>query len=329
MLPVVPVGEIEMGGLTGLKKFAALATLAAMAMSGTHATNAQPAPTETAANRDAAARAIAESLTPRRGAVAIPSAQATLDLGTAYDFYGEQDAKRILTELWGNPPEASSNVLGLVMPAGASPLSDAWGAAVTYEATGYVSDEDAQSTDYDELLVQMRSGETENNEARAAQGYAAMSLIGWAERPTYDPVKHSVIWAQNIRFADQADNTLNYDVRLLGRRGVLSLNLISSMSQLDQVKQAATNFASKASFDAGETYADYDSSTDAVAEYGVGGLVAAGVGVAAAQKLGIFAVLLKFGKFILIGLFALLAVFRNRIAALFGRKNEEEVDGQP
>lgn len=268
-------------------------------------------------------RAIVEALNPRRGEVPIESAQATLDLGTAYDFYDAADARRILTELWGNPPEASDDVLGLVMPAGASPLSDSWGAAVSYEPTGYVSDEDAQSADYDELLEQMQAGESENNAQRAQAGYPAMNLVGWAERPTYDATRHSVVWAQNIRFADSTRNTLNYDVRMLGRRGVLSLNLISTMDQLPEVKRAAAAFASHAEFNAGATYADYDSSTDATADYGVGGLVAAGVGVAAAQKLGIFALLLKFGKFIFIGLIALLAAFRGKIAGLFGGRKEE------
>lgn len=283
--------------------------------------------TTATADRAASQRAILEALQPRRGEVTIDAAQATLDLGSDYDFYDAADARRILTDLWGNPPEASSHVLGLVMPAGASPVSDSWGAAVSYEATGYVSDDDAQSTDYDALLEQMRSGESENNAQRAQAGYPAMNLVGWAERPTYNPASHSVIWAQNIRFADSTRNTLNYDVRVLGRRGVLSLNLISTMDQLDEIKQAAANFAGKAEFNTGSTYADYDSSTDATAEYGVGGLVAAGVGVAAAQKLGIFAVLLKFGKFILIGLVALIAVFRQKIAGLFGvRTNDEYAD---
>lgn len=301
----------------------AVTVMAPLVMSGSVATATTTAAVDPAA-RAARQRAIVETLNPRRGEVPIESAQATLDLGTAYDFYDAADARRILTDLWGNPPEASSDILGLVLPAGVSPLSDSWGAAVSYEPTGYVSDDDAQSANYDELLEQMQAGESENNAQRTQAGYPAMNLVGWAERPTYDSARHSVIWAQNIRFADSTRNTLNYDVRMLGRRGVLSLNLISTMDQLPEVKRAAAAFASHAQFNAGATYADYDSSTDATAEYGVGGLVAAGVGVAAAQKLGIFALLLKFGKFIFIGVIALLAAFRNKIAGLFGGRKEED-----
>jgi uncharacterized membrane-anchored protein len=44
--------------------------------------------------------------------------------------------------------------------------------------------------------------------------------------------------------------------------------------------------------------------------------------VAVAKKLGIFALLVKFAKPLLIGLFALFAVFRNRIMGLFSRKSD-------
>lgn len=270
--------------------------------------------------------AAAKSLQPRHGKIAIAEAHATLDLGDAYDFYGPEDARKILVDIWGNPSQSADRVLGMVMPAGASPLSDAWGAVVTYEETGFVSDDDAGKVDYAELLTQMREGEDENNEKRKAAGYPAMHLAGWAEQPTYDAGTHSVVWAQDIAVGDAASHTLNYDVRTLGRRGVLSLNLVSSMDQLSDVRQAATAFADHAAFDQGARYQDYDSSTDKTAEYGIGGLIAAGVGVAAAKKLGILAILLKFLKPIAIAAIAAFAVLRNKIAGLFGRRKAEEDD---
>jgi uncharacterized membrane-anchored protein len=275
----------------------------------------------------ASARAIVASLHPRRGEIILTDAQASLNLGDAYDFYDAADAQRIIVDLWGNPPQSAQDILGMVMPAGASPISDSWGAAITYEASGYVADDDAQSTDYDALLSQMQAGEDTHNAERIRQGYPAMNLVGWAERPAYDANRHSVIWAQNIRFTDQRGaNSLNYDVRLLGRWGVLSLNLVSTMDRLPQVRQAAAAFTSQAHFRPGAAYNDFNGTTDQVAEFGVGGLVAAGVGVAAAQKLGLLALLAKFGKLILIGIIALAAGLRNRIAALFGRRSNAVAD---
>jgi uncharacterized membrane-anchored protein len=199
---------------------------------------------------------------------------------------------------------------------------------VTFEDTGYVSDEDAATTDYDELLAAMQEGTRENNTARAEAGYGTIELVGWAERPAYDRATHSVVWAQNLRFSDATVNSLNYDVRTLGRYGVLSLNLVSSMDKLGEVRLAAKQFAGHASFDDGARYGDFNPDTDAAAEYGIAGLIAAGAGVAAAKNLGLFGAIgvfiLKFIKPILIGIAlfgaGLFSAFKNRLG--FGRKEE-------
>jgi len=272
------------------------------------------------------AEQVASSLKPQHGKIALPEAKATLDLGTAYDFYGPADAKSILVDIWGNPPSAGEGVLGLVMPAGKSPLSDAWGAVITYEDTGYVADDDAASTDYAELLKQLQEGEAEDNKQRQADGYPTMHLVGWAEQPGYDKASHSVVWARDLKISTSPVDGLNYDARTLGRNGVLSVNLISSMSHLGEVKQAAHEFASHVKFDPGARYEDYQDGVDKKAEYGIGGLVAAGVGVAVAKKLGLLAILLKFLKPILLGLVVAFGAFKNKVMNLF-RRNKGPLEG--
>lgn len=273
---------------------------------------------------------VLDRLDPQTGQIVLPSAEATLALGEEYIFYNAADARDILTILWGNPPEVANGVLGLVMPAGSSPLSDAWGAVVAFEATGYISDEDAAETDYDELLASLREGTQQSNEARIAQGYPAITLEGWAERPVYDAATHSVVWAQNLAFSDTDTNTLNYDVRTLGRHGVLSLNLVAGMPQLPEIQAAAKDFAAHASFDAGARYEDFDPSTDKTADYGIAGLIAGGAAGAAvlAKKTGLIGVILlflaKFGKFIAIGAVLLFGAAFGPIKRYFSGKEEEE-----
>ncbi|GGA03337.1 hypothetical protein GCM10010923_10240 [Blastomonas marina] len=269
-------------------------------------------------------QAFIDNLDPQTGSISIPGAQARLELGDKYVFYGEQDAKAILVQLWGNPPESVSQTLGLVMPAGTSPISDSWGAVISFESIGYVSDDDAADVDYDELMELMQEGAREEASGRRQAGYPGIEVVGWAERPNYDKRTHSVVWAQNLKFDDQAVNTLNYDVRTLGRYGVLSLNLVSVMPDLNSVRIAAKDFAGLASFEDGARYADFNASTDRKAEYGIGGLVAAGAGVAMAKKLGIFAIILKFLKPLLIGLVALFFVFKKKILGLFGIGDDEQ-----
>lgn len=271
--------------------------------------------------------ALVKTLKPQHGKIALPGAKASLDLGTAYDFYGPADARTILVDIWGNPPENGQGILGLVMPAGKSPLGDSWGALITFEETGYVADDDAAETDYNELMQQMQEGETGLNEQRKTAGYPGIHLVGWAEQPGYNKAGHYVVWARDLKFSDAQIDTLNYDVRTLGRSGVLSVNLVSTMPKLAEVKKAAHEFAAHVTFDPGARYEDFDSSLDTKAEYGVGGLVAAGVGVVVAKKLGILALALKFIKPLLLGLFALFAAFRNRILGLFGRKTDP-LEGQ-
>jgi uncharacterized membrane-anchored protein len=271
-----------------------------------------------------------KQLSPRSGEVPIEAAKARLDLGEDYVFYGEQDAKRILTEAWGNPPEASEGVLGMVMPKGTTPFSDSWGAVITFDDVGYVSDADAADVDYDDLLKDLQDATAESNDARKEAGFETIKLVGWAARPVYDSVSHSVVWAKDLAFlGTKGPDTLNYDLRTLGRHGVLSMNLVSTMDQLPSVKLAANELANHASFTSGARYEDYNSATDKEAGYGIAGLIAAGAGVAAAKKLGIFAILLKFLKPIIVAVVVAFGAFRKKVMALFGMKSEDEYFDEP
>ena len=268
-------------------------------------------------------RALGESLHPQRGDVAVAAANATLHLGNQYYFLPAADAKRVLVEGWGNPSDAVDGVLGMIFTEGTGFLDDTWGAVLTYSPDGYVSDTDAKSANYDDVLRDAQSGEADENADRKAAGLPTVHLVGWAQPPSYDAEHHALIWAREIQFGGETDNTLNYDIRTLGRRGILSVNLVSTMSKLVEVRAAANALQQVASFDNGARYADYQPGTDATAGYGLAGLVAAGLGAAAAKKLGLLAIALVFLKkfaFVFIALFAGAAAWVRR---LFGGKEKE------
>ncbi|HET6942328.1 MAG TPA: DUF2167 domain-containing protein, partial [Sphingomicrobium sp.] len=114
--------------------------------------------------------------------------------------------------------------------------------------------------------------------------------------------------------------------RTLGRTGVLILNMVDTMPNLDVVRTAATRLGSTVEFDQGARYADYNASTDKLAEFGLAGLVAGGAGLAVAKKvglLGLLAVFLKKGIAIAIALFAGVGAWVKR---RLGRGNREESD---
>jgi len=295
--------------------------LAALMPAANATTASAPAAEQAAiAAQQAAASRLMTSMKRQTGTVYIASANADLKLGDAYYFVGPEDSRTILVDVWRNPPGAATGVLGMVFPKGKSFVDDTWAAVITFEDTGYVSDSDAKTIDYNEMLANMKAADEEQAPATRAEGYPAGILQRWAQAPTYDAQSHSLVWARDIKFDGSKEDTLNYDIRLLGRSGVLSMNILAGMGQLDEVREAARTFANVGSFRTGARYADYNPSTDKTAEYGLAGLVAAGGAAAVAKKVGLLAVLAKFGKFIVIGVIALFAAFRNAIGGLFGRK---------
>jgi uncharacterized membrane-anchored protein len=239
---------------------------------------------------DAAARtAIAQfesSLNYKSGTVQLPEGFATFTLTERFRFLEASDAKRLLTQAWGNPPDAVGGVLGMIVRADTSPLArDGWGVVVTYKKEGYVKDDDAASIDYDKLLKQMQEGSEAENAERKKHGYPTVQITGWAERPFYDAAAHKLYWAKELRFSDAAESTLNYDIRVLGRSGVLSLNAVAGMGQLQQIKSDMREVLSFTEFNPGHRYTEFNASTDKVATYGVAALIAGGV----AAKMGLFA----------------------------------------
>jgi uncharacterized membrane-anchored protein len=269
-------------------------------------------------------QAIAAKLHPQFGDVPVPGAHATLHLGKAYYFLPADQARAVLVDAWRNPKEAADGIAGLVFPAGKSFTDDTWAALITFGDEGYIPDDDAKSVDYGAMIKSAQDNEGEINGRRKQEGLDTMHLVGWAQPPYYDQPHHSLIWAREIAFQNQADHTLNYDMRVLGRSGVLSMNILSTMSKLGEVRAAAAQLRNVGTFDSGYHYTDYKSGVDKKAAYGIGGLVAAGIGVALAQKIGLIGVVLLFAKkfiaIILAGAAGGLAWLRR----LFGGKSKDQ-----
>lgn len=256
------------------------------------------------------------SLTPHTGLVPLDGAEATLDVSDGYVFLDRKDARRVLEEAWGNPPDET--VLGMIMPAGATPFDDeAWAATVTYLSDGYVSDKDAAKINYDKLLSDLKKDALASNKWRAENGYERIEIIGWAQNPTYDADTHKMYWAKELQFGDSPVRTLNYDVRVLGRRGVLVIGFVAGMSQLAAIEASAPGVLAMANFDPGSTYAEYVPGVDQKAAYGLVGLVA---GAAIAKKTGLLAAILLFGKKFIVLIIAGFAAMFGAIKRFFSTK---------
>lgn len=251
------------------------------------------------------------------GDIVLPNKVVTLHLGEGYRYLDASETNRLIMA-WGNESYPGSQ--GAIIPASVDPMSaEGWAVILTYTDDGHVDDSDASEIDYEELLADMKKGTEEHNEARRQANIPAMHIVGWAEPPRYDAEAKKLYWAKELSLEGHDRHSLNYDVRVLGREGVLSMNAVAGMDQLSQIKADMRPLIDVAEFNPGHRYAEFNEDTDRMAEYGLGALIAGGV----AAKLGLFAkigaFLVMFKKFIFIGLLGLGGL----VAKLLGRKKDE------
>lgn len=259
------------------------------------------------------------SLNYQQGKVALPGGKTELVVPKNFRYLGPEDAERVLVDAWGNPD--GSGTLGMLFPADLGPTDEhGWGVVITYDDDGHVSDEDADAIDYTQMLADMQAGAEEENAQREAAGYAPVHLVGWAETPSYDTTSKKLYWAKELNFGGDDQNILNYNVRVLGRDGVLVLNAVANMDQLGMIRDRMQEVIAFSNFTAGNQYADFDPSTDKVAAYGlaalVGGTLAAKTGLLAK----LMALLVAGKKFVIIFLIAIGAMLK----PLFSRKRRDQ-----
>ncbi|MGL4364859.1 MAG: DUF2167 domain-containing protein [Bacteroidales bacterium] len=239
------------------------------------------------------------SLKYETGEIELDGKVAKIKVPSGFKFLNAAQSRTVLEDLWGNPPQTS--VLGMLFPENATAISDStWAFIINYEAIGYVEDKDATDMDYDDLLKQMKEDVAEDSKARVKEGYPAITLIGWADTPHYDASHKTLHWAKEVSFAEEEEHTLNYGIRVLGRKGVLSLNAVGSMANLNKIKPQINRIVESATFGEGNKYSDFDPSVDKVAAWTIGGLVAGKV----LAKVGFFAFFAKFAKVIFVAIAA-------------------------
>lgn len=261
---------------------------------------------------------IANGLVKRGGTVQLPGGQARIVVSEKFAFLDAADAQKLLTGVWGNPPDAAGDVLGAIIPADVSVLEPAcWAAIITYENDGHVSDSDASTIDYTSLLKDMQEATAANSEERVKAGYEPISLVGWAQAPSYDAKEHKLFWAKDVKFGADA-HTLNYAIRALGRTGVLQINVVGDMKQLSDINAQVPNLLSMISFNDGNRYADYKEGSDPLAAYGLAALVAGGVAAKAGLFKGLLVFLAASWKIVAFGVVAVGAALRRIIGGLLG-----------
>lgn len=248
------------------------------------------------------------------GKITLTEGNGILNVPKGFKFLNAEQTQNVLTNLWGNPEDKS--ILGSLVPDGKGVThSDSWMFVISYQGDGYVKDDDADDIDYDDLLKTMKEDVATANAERKNAGYPEVQLIGWASKPFYDNNLKVLHWAKELQFGQDKEHTLNYDLRVLGRKGMYNISAVAGVNQLAEVKASIPGIIKSVEFNDGHKYLDFDADTDTVAAWTIGGLVAGKV----LAKVGFFAILAKFGKFIVIGIIAAFAAVKK---FLFGDKDQ-------
>lgn len=234
--------------------------------------------------------------------------------------FTEAAGTKTVLEAFGNLTKG--NELGWLEPTNAN-----WAVVFDFDESGYVKDDDKNKLDADKMLKTISEGQERANEVRKERGIPPIRIVGWEMPPKFNDQTKNLEWA--IKAESEGRPILNYNTRLLGRKGVMSVTLMVRPDQLAQTlpayQQALTGFT----YADGQRYAEYRDG-DKVAKYGLAALVT-GAGAAVAAKLGFFGWIAVFfkkaWKLIVIAVVAVGSFFKNLI---FGRdRNKEQEPTSP
>lgn len=263
------------------------------------------------------------------GRVVLGNNLAEINLTSDFRYLGPEDTRKVIVDLWGNPP-SRGDTLGMIFPADIGPSEpSSWGIVFTYREDGYVKDDEAAKINYDDMLKQMQEAVRRENEERIKQNFSKVELVGWAASPRYDRDNHKLYWAKEFAFADGKAHTLNYDVRVLGRKGVLAINAVASMNQLDAIQERMPEIISMVNFLPGNRYTDYQQGNDKIAAYGLGALILGGVAAKVGLFKGLIALIIAGKKFIIIAAIAIGGFIARFFRKLKKSKSESITDASP
>jgi uncharacterized membrane-anchored protein len=209
---------------------------------------------------------------------------AALDVPAGYVFTDGAGARAML-EAMGNL--TSGEELGFL-----APTSFVWFATFRFSDEGYVKDDEKDKLNADKLLKSIKAGTEAANKERKSRGWPTIHVVGWEQPPAYDPETHNLGWA--IRAESEGEPVVNFNTRLLGRKGIMSVNLVVEPDKLPATLPEFKGLLTSYDYNSGQRYAEYRSG-DKVAAYGLTALVVGGA-AAGAAKLGLFAWLAAFLK---------------------------------
>jgi uncharacterized membrane-anchored protein len=201
---------------------------------------------------------------------------ATIKVPAGFVFTGAKGTRTLMT-LLENPTSGAE--LGTIHA-----VRGDWFAVFEFDPIGYVRDDEKGSLNADKILKSIKKGTAEGNKERAKRGWSTMQIIGWGQKPKYNPQTNNLEWS--ILATCEGQQTINYNTRLLGRRGVMQVVLVDGPETIAQSQIQYQKVLTGFEFVAGQRYAEYRQG-DKLAKYGLTALIAGGA-AAVAVKTGLF-----------------------------------------
>ena len=186
-----------------------------------------------------------------------------------------------------------------------------------FEDVGYIKDAASEKLDADAMWKTMKENDQEANEVRREKGYPTSTMGSWKIPPQYNPQNQRLEWAYSFSISGNGGETINYNTRILGRKGVMRVTVVP-MGSLDDSLPVFSDCLAGYDFKDGNRYAQFVDG-DKLAKVGLAALVVGGVG-AAALSTGLLA---KLWKLIVLAVVGIASAIKKLFNKLMGRPDEE------
>jgi len=198
---------------------------------------------------------------------------AQIDIPEGYLFVDGDDT-RVLMEAMQNP--INGEEVGFLAPEAMD-----WFIVFEFSDVGYVADDEKGSLDSAAMLKSIQEATEEGNKERVRRGWATFTVLGWQQAPRYNEATHNLEWA--IHGESGGEPVINWNTRLLGRGGVMSVTLVADPETLEGILPQFNERLAMFTYKDGHRYAEYKEG-DKLAKYGLSALVVGGAAAVAVKS---------------------------------------------
>lgn len=180
------------------------------------------------------------------GSFAIREAPVEFNLPKGFVYLDANTTKSILG-YWGNDTSSMQDVIGMIIPESTPSVQDvdrAW--IMSYRNVGHVQDSKAGNMGFKWILDGLRYSDDYKN-----------AHLGWAWTPKYDTQHHRL--SLPLMYVEGTDTTLNHRQIIFGNEGILQMDPIIPLSDLQWLYDNDDLINDAVGFTRGSRYEDFDS----------------------------------------------------------------------